>query len=139
AVVLLLGVLLLSYFVGRSYAAQVYMNESNKAAVNDDAVRTYELQQRAIALNPYLDIFRRRYAMTNILIAIAISNRTDATEQDRQQVSELLQQSIREARAATMLDPGDSQNWLTLAQIYEQMIGATDEAVQWAIQSYVSA
>ncbi len=139
AIAFLLGALLLSYFVGQSYAAQVYMNESNKAAMKNDAVKTYELQQQAIVLNPYLDSFRRRYAMTNMLIAIAISNRADATEQDQQQISELLQQSIREARAATMLDPGDSQNWLTLAQIYEQMIGVTDEAVQWAIQSYVSA
>lgn len=77
--------------------------------------------------------------MTNLLIAIALSNKVDATEQNQQQVGELLQQAIREAQAATMLDPGDTNNWITLATIYENMIGATDEAPEWAVQAYVRA
>ncbi len=139
AVVLLIGTITLTYLTGRTYAAQYYLNEANKAALQDDAVRTYQLQQRAIAMNPYLDIFRRQYSMTNLLIAIALSNKVDATEQNQQQVGELLQQAIREAQAATMLDPGDTNNWITLATIYENMIGATDEAPEWAVQAYVRA
>jgi cytochrome c-type biogenesis protein CcmH/NrfG len=74
-----------------------------------------------------------------MLIAIAVSNKVDATQEDQNQVGQLLQQAIREARAATILDPGDVENWLTLAQIYQNMNGVADEAVDWTIQSYVSA
>lgn len=137
--VLLVGLVSLTYFVGRSYAAQVLMNESSKAILDNDAVSAYQQQQAAVKLNPYLDQHRRRYAATNMLIAIAISNKVDMSESDQQQVTQLIQQAIREARAATLLDPGDVENWLTLAQIYENMIGATPDAVNWAIQSYVRA
>lgn len=136
---LLIGLVTLAYFTGRTYAAHVLMNESSKAVAREDVVGTYEKQQQAVQLNPYLDVLRRRYAATNMLIAIAISNKTDATEADQEQVGQLLQQAIREARAATLLDPGDVENWITLAQIYENMTGATEEALQWAVQSYVSA
>lgn len=137
--VLMVGLIALAYMTGRTYAAQVLMNESSKALAKEDAVGTYEKQQEAVKLNPYLDILRRRYAATNMLIAIALSNKADATEADKEQVGQLLQQAIREARVATILDPGDVENWLTLAQIYENMTGATQDAVQWAVQSYVSA
>lgn len=139
AAVLLIGLIALAYFTGRTYAAHVLMNESSKAVAREDVVGTYEKQQAAVQLNPYLDVLRRRYAATNMLIAIAVSNKADATEADQEQVGQLLQQAIREARAATLLDPGDVENWLTLAQIYENMTGATEEAAQWAVQSYVSA
>lgn len=139
AALLLVGAIFLTYLTGRTYAAFYYMNEAAKAALRDDAVTTYETQRRAVALNPYLDTFRRQYSLTNLLIAIALSNKVDATDQDKQQVTALLQQSINEARAATILDPGDTNNWLMLARIYENMIGATDEAENWAIQAYVNA
>lgn len=139
AALLLIGIITLTYFVGRTYAAHVLMNESSKAVVQEDVVSAYQAQQRAVQLNPYLDTFRRRFAATNMLIAIAISNKVDATEEDQQQVGQLLQDAIREARAATLLDPTDVENWLTLAQIYENMIGANEEATDWAVQSYVNA
>lgn len=139
AAILLVGAILLTYMVGRTYAAHFYMNESNKAAMQDDGVKVYELQQQAVRLNPYLDVFRRRYAYTNMVIAAALSNKADASEREKEQVSQLLQQAISEARAATILDPADYQNFLTLAQIYEQMMGVSEEAEQWAVQSYVAA
>jgi tetratricopeptide (TPR) repeat protein len=138
-VVLIVGLVSLAYFAGRTYAAQVLMNESSKAVARNDVLGTYQKQQAAVRLNPYLDALRRRYAATNMLIAIAVSNKVDATQEDQNQVGQLLQQAIREARAATILDPGDVENWLTLAQIYQNMNGVADEAVDWTIQSYVSA
>src|SRR5690606_17790613 len=96
--VLLVGLVSLTYFVGRSYAAQVLMNESSKAILDNDAVSAYQQQQAAVKLNPNLDQHRRRYAATNMLIAIAISNKVDMSESDQQQVTQLIQQAIREAR-----------------------------------------
>lgn len=135
----LAGVIAMFYFVGRTYAANVLIANSSKAIANNEPVKSYELQQKAIALNPYVDSFRRRYASTNMIIAIALSNKADITEEEKQQVSSLLQQAVREARAAATLDPLDSQNWINLAQIYKNMIGVSSDATDWTVQSYVTA
>ncbi|MCB9813498.1 MAG: tetratricopeptide repeat protein [Pseudomonadales bacterium] len=135
----MVGVTTLFYLTGRAYAANVVMAQSTKAIAENDLVKAYELQQKAVELNPYLDIFRRRYASTNALIAIALSNKADISDIEKEQVSSLLQQSVREARAATTLDSIESQNWASLAQIYENMIGVSTDAAQWTIQSYTSA
>ncbi len=136
---LMLALLYSTFLTGRAYAAHVQLFRSDLATAKDDAVAVYELQQSAYKLNPYLDIIRRRYATTNLLIAIALSNKADVTEAEKAQIGELLQQAIREARSATVLDPTDAQNWQVLAQIYQNMIGVTEDAPEWTVQSYVQA
>lgn len=127
------------YLVVRSLQANLLMYQSTKAAASNDIIRVYELQQKAVQLNPFIDVFRRRYSYTSAIIAIALSNKADITEAEKQQVSALLQQSVTEARAATTLDPSESQNWTNLAQIYGNLIGVSEDAVNWTVQSYVSA
>jgi len=139
AAVMVLAIGSLTYGVGRAYAAHLFTVKSIAAAQENDAVTVYNAQQRAVALNPYVDEMRRRYSSTNLIIASAIAQKTDRTEEENQQFAQLVQQSIREARAATLLDPLDTNNWTNLAQIYRSLIGVTDSADQWAIDSYVSA
>ena len=127
------------YLSGRAYAAHYYMGQAERAGSQNDAVGVYQNQMQAVTLNPYLDSFRRNWANTNMMIAAALSNKTDATEAEKEQASQLIQQVIREARSSTLLDPNDSQNWEVLAQIYSNLIGSVEEADQWATQSYVQA
>ncbi len=129
----------LAFFTGRAYAAHYHMGMSEKAAGENDGVGVYNHQMAAVNLNPYLDTFRRSWANTNIVLAAALSNKTDATEAEKEQSSQLVQQAVREARSATLLDPNDAQNWTTLAQIYSNLIGSSEEADQWAVQAYVQA
>lgn len=136
---LLLAILFLGFVSGRAYAASMASFASSKALASNDAVGVYEQQQRAVMLNPYLDVYRRQYAATNLLIATSLANKTDATEAEKEQVAQLLQQAVREAQSATLLDPLDVQNWAVLAQIYQNMIGAVEEADQYAVQAYVQA
>ncbi len=137
--IVMLALVYVIFLTGRAYAAHVQLFRSDLAASQDKAVEVYELQQAAVRYNPYLDLFRRRYAGTNLLIAIALSNKADLTDAEKEQIPELLQQAIREARGATLLDPTDTQNWQILAQIYQNMIGVTDDAQEWTVQSYVQA
>lgn len=137
--VLLITIVALGYMAGRSYAASMASFASNTALAENDAVAVYEKQQRAVALNPYLDVYRRQYAATNLLIAMSLSQKTDATEAEQEQVAQLLQQAVREAQSATLLDQYDVQNWAILAQIYQNMVGAVEQADQFAVQAYVQA
>lgn len=136
---LLLGIGVLTYFVGRAYAAELMSQKGNVAAATNDGVAVYENHRRAVELNPYLDYHHRQYALTNMLIAVSLSNKADITEEEQTQVGNLLQQAVREAQSATTLDPTDVQNWAVLAQIYQNMVGVTPDAEQWTTQSYVSA
>ncbi len=135
----LIAVVAVGYFLGRSAQANIVMAQSTQAIAANDVVKAYDLQQKAITLNPYYDVFRRRYSATSALIAVALSNKADITEAEKQQVSALLQQSVTEARAATTLDGSESQNWSNLAQIYNNLVGVSEDAVNWTIQSYVTA
>jgi tetratricopeptide (TPR) repeat protein len=107
--------------------------------IENRLVDSYRLQQQASQLNPYIDSTRRRYASTNLAIAVALSNKTDITETERAQVNQLIQQAIREARAASVISPGNSQNWRVLGTIYQNLIGVADSADQWTINTYVTA
>ncbi len=127
------------YFVGRAYAASVAFFDSAKAAEAEDIVTAYEKQQQAVTLNPYLDSYRRQYAITNLTIASALAQKTDITEAEKEQVGQLLQQAVREARSAVLLDPLDAQNTIVLAQVYQNMIGAAEQAEEFALQAYVQS
>ncbi len=135
-VVISLGVGLL---LGRSYVTFYYFNQANKALAKNDAVKAYQYMTRATTLNPYMDVIRRQRAMLNLALATALANKAEPTDDDKQQIANLLQQATTEAKAATILDPNDWMNWYTLAQVYQKMIGAAKDADQWAVQSYIKA
>ncbi len=138
-VIMFLATSTLLYFTAQTYLANTMMMKSSIALADNKIVQAYELQKQAIAKNPYLDSFRRDYSNTNLNIAIALSNKADITDQEKQQVSVLLRQSIKEAKAGTTLDPMKSSNWVNLAQIYNNLIGTSDDAVSWTVQTYITA
>lgn len=127
------------YGLGRSYYSLVVSRQANLAAAKDDALALYQARQRSVQLMPYLDSFRRAYAITNVIIASGLANAENATNEQKTQVGELLQQAVREARAAVYLDPSDADNWAVLAQVYQAMIGVAEDAEQWTVQAFLSA
>jgi len=133
------GLILLTYCTGKAYASQYLMFEAQKAALDNKGVELYNKQTQAKQLNPYNDGIRRAYAITNLRIAEALSNKADITDQEKQQVSQLLQQAVNEARAAIAIDPSVATNHSNLAGIYENLIGSVEEADQWAVNSYTQA
>lgn len=136
---LLVMVGVLGYTTLRAYSAHVFAQQANRAAEANDGVGLYTLRQKAVTANPYLDSLRRDYAIANLLIASALANKADITDQEKEQVSALLQQAVQEARAATVLDPSDTLNWQVLAQVYQNLIGVAEDADQWTVQAYVKA
>jgi len=135
------GALILAISAGliRGFWATHLIFRSALAMQKNNAVEVYNLQQRATQLNPYSDTYRRQYALTNIQIAAALSNKANATTEEQQQVTELIQQAIREARAATLIGADDTKNWQVLGQIYRNLIGVASDANQWATSTYAQA
>jgi len=136
---LLVGLLILTFFTAKAYLSFHQLYLAAKAFVANDVVTAYNHQMQAVSLNPYLDSTRREYALTNLDIAIALSNKSDITEEEQKQVSQLVSQAIRDAQDAIALDQNNSQNWLVLAQIYQNLINSDETATQYTIDAYVSA
>ena len=128
-----------AYGLGRATMANTAVFAANKAGQANKITEMYQLQQQAVALNPYLASYRRRYALTNLSIATALSNKADLTEQEQANILQLIQQAIREGRAAAQLQPADVRNWQILAQVYNNLAGVAQGADQWAVNSYVQA
>ncbi|MBD3279270.1 MAG: tetratricopeptide repeat protein [Candidatus Pacebacteria bacterium] len=136
---LLLTTLALAYGLGRSYLAFYQLYQAQQAALNNNLVMTYNHHRQAVKLNPYIDGLRRSYALVNLQLAQTLANKTELTDQDKQQITQLISQAIREAKAATLLDESDSQNWTILAEVYQNIINTADGADQWTVESYVQA
>lgn len=138
-VIFLGGVFYLSFLVGKAYASFYRLQQANIALANNDAVGVYDNQRIARELNPYIDSIQSSYAFTNMQIALALSEKTDITDEEKEQASILIQQALDSARNATVLEPNNSQNWLILAQIYRNLIGSIEGADQWTVNSFVRA
>jgi len=127
------------YFAGRAYAAEITFKQALDAAAANDGVKTYDLQRQAIMQNPYLPRYRRAYAATNLALANSLSTNKNLTDQDKQQIAQLVQQSIREAKIAVSMEPANVTNWESLALIYRSLINAAQGADQWTVAAMAQA
>lgn len=138
--ILLLFPLIISAFVlflaNRVYIADMYYKTSLDAIAQNNGDATYAAQSQAIKLNPYSDIYRRGFSQTNLSIANAISAKKTVSDQDKQNIPRLIQQSINDAKSAVLLNRLSIVNWYNLATIYSAIIGFANGAEQSSIQAY---
>ncbi|MEO0087787.1 MAG: tetratricopeptide repeat protein [candidate division WOR-3 bacterium] len=130
------------WFAGRAYAGEIYFQKSLKALAKNDGLKTYNFQRQAIAFNPRRTDFHLAFSQTNWALAQSISQNPPSgqlTDQDRQNITQLIQQAINEAKIATSLRPNNSACWENLASIYRNLINLAQGADQWAITAYQQA
>lgn len=127
------------FTTGKVALAYHWLHRGSVSISQNDAYAAYEHHQQAKNLAPELDFIRRNSAALNLQLAVALSNKADISSVEQEQVLQLVNQAIREARAAVILDPANYQNWLMLAQIYLQLIDTTDQAFQEAFNALAKA
>lgn len=131
--------LLTFYWQGRTWMADYYFRQSLLAAQKNQGAETYNLQIKAIKLNPYNENYRISYSNTSLALANSLAGQTDLTDQEKANINQLISQSIREAKAVTTLNPQISHYWINLANIYRNIINVADGAEQWAVSAYLQA
>jgi tetratricopeptide (TPR) repeat protein len=137
-----LGVLLIIaifYLRGRGWLAENSFKQSLDATQANQGINTYNLQIKAISLNPYAEEYHLTYSQTNFLLANSLASQKDISDQDKENVSLLISQSIREAKLAINLNPQTSQYWINLAGLYRNIIPVAQDAQNWAVSSYQQA
>ncbi len=127
------------FFGGKAYAAEVSFKQALDAAAKNDGLATYNLERQAILQNAYVPRYRRAYAATNLALANSIAANKNLTDQDKQNVAQLIQQAIREAKVAASLEPENVNNWENLTLIYRSLINAAQGADQWTVAALSQA
>lgn len=141
-VMLIIGCLLVGtafYFAGRAWMAEASFKNSLDHLTANRGVETYNAQIQAIKLNSRQVDFRIAYSQVNFGLANSLAQKAPLTDQDRANISQLIQQAIREAKAATVLNPTNSATWENLANLYRNLINFAQDADQWAIAAYQQA
>lgn len=131
------------YFLGRAYAAEVFMRRSLDAVVINDLNKLYSNQRSAVILNPYIESYRIIFSQTNLFIAGQLFNQSvtnrNITSENKQAITQSIQAAINEAKAAVALNQEKASNWENLGRVYASVIEAADGADAWAISSYQRA
>lgn len=141
-----LGLVLFAFFFGGKFAVADYHHRValNAVSQNQGGIAYNELVI-AEKLNPVSDLYRIDLAQTNFVLANAIASAKGPTEaspagsltdQDKQNIQVLLQQSVAEGRNATALNPRSALNWEILGLLYRQIAGVAQNALVFSLDSY---
>lgn len=138
------------YFLGRSYASELYFKKALDGFAQNNAKTVYDNIRQAIILNPYIERYRINFSQVNLLIANNIAAKAgqtqgkdgkpyELTENDRQNITQAIQAAINEAKAAVTLNPQKASNWENLAVVYRNIINTAQGADVWTISAYQRA
>lgn len=105
----------------------------------NNGMKAYETLNKIISINPYSDRYHTTSAEISMAVANSVAKNQDITEEEKKTVSELVQQSIRETKAAVSLNQQKSANWERLGNIYSSVATFAKDADIFAIQSYGQA
>ncbi|MBI2018941.1 O-antigen ligase family protein [Candidatus Daviesbacteria bacterium] len=134
-----------AFFAGRFTLADYHHRKAVNAVAQNNGVLAYNELVASEKLNPYNDLYRTDLAQVNFALANAIAlakGPTEAspggslTDQDKQNIQVLLQQSINEARNAVTLSPKSAINWEVLGLLYRQISGVAQNALVFSLDSY---
>lgn len=135
----IIGVIIIGIVATRGFLAEYYFTKSINALANNDAQNTYSLMVQAINLNPQVDRYHASFSQVNFLLANAIAQKKDITDQDRTNIANLIQQSIQEGKASVSTNPNRSGNWENLARIYESITPFAQGADTFALSTFAQA
>ena len=123
----------------RGYIAEIYFQNALRSAAANQGKGTYDNLIAAMRTNPYRDSYRVAYSQTNLLLANTAAAKQELTPEDRNTITQLIQQSIREAKNAVSLNPVKVTNVENLANVYRNLVNFAQGADVWTVASYRQA
>lgn len=127
------------YGLFRVYQAELHFQKALLAAAENQGKPTYDNLLAAMRANPFKDSYRVAYSQTNLLIANSSATQENLTNEDRQTITTLIQQAIREAKNAVALNPTKVTNVENLAAVYRNLVSFAEGADVWTVASYRQA
>lgn len=130
----------ISYIGVRSYIAEVYFAMGTRMASALDFQNGINYQVKAIRTNGSRSQYYNGLVGTYLRAAMIVSSKENASEEDKKLAIDLLTEAIRTSTEVTeVINPLSAVNWETRAQVYSTLLGAAQNADQWAIAAYNEA
>ncbi len=101
--------------------------------------QAYNYLQQALKTNPKVDRYHISYAQLNLALADSIARKEKPTDEDRNTITQLIQESIQAGKNGVSLNTTRAENWTALAQIYNTIRPMAENSDQFAIQTYTQA
>ncbi len=146
---LLLGIVVFvggGYLLVRAYSSEIMFN---KALKTNNLKDVYGFMREAVIENPYYEKYRSNFAQVNLLIANNIAQsaqqaaakdpKQQLSEQQRQTISQAIQDAIKEGQAVVSLNNQKAANWALLGAIYQNIINVAQGADSWTVSAYQRA
>ncbi|MDO8505845.1 MAG: tetratricopeptide repeat protein [bacterium] len=135
-IVLLAILLVLTIYLGRFYAGEVYFLQGARASTQQQGEKAIASFARAATINPKQ--LRYVLALTQVQFQSAVQESQKQTP-DIARAGRLISGAVSSARRATELAPGSAAAWEQLGGLYGQVVGLAPEAREWAIAAYGQA
>ena len=135
---LIIGVIVFFYFGAKTVSAEYYFKQALDAVNRNDAKTAYEKIAKAIQRNPKVDRYHASVAQLDFLVAQSIAQKKEGekiTDDEKNTISQLIQESITEGKNAVSLNPQRADNWELLGNLYRQIMAFAQGADQFAIQA----
>lgn len=127
------------YTSSRVYRAELLMRRAQQALSENQAQTLYDSITGALALVPEMTSYHTSFSQVNLTLASSLSQKDTLSDQDRAQITTLVQRAIEEGRIAARLRPNYFSTWQNLGQIYRNLINVAGGAEKFAIDYYAQA
>lgn len=128
-----------SYKIYNIALAEYHYSKGLKSLSQNKAKETYDSLKKSIALNSKVDRYHRALSSVNLGIANSLAKNEGISDQDKEKITLIIQESINEAKAAIAVNNRSSENWQLLGKTYYLLIPLAKGAGQFAIDSYKEA
>lgn len=139
ALILLATSIYSGYHSYKVYAAELSMRNAQKYLEQNDAEGVYTHHSRAVALVPTMTNYRVSFSQINLTLASNLSQQESLSDQQREQVTILVQRAIDQARTSVQLQPSNFTVWQNLGNIYRNLINVAQGSENFAVQYYAQA
>jgi len=135
------------YGLFRWHKSEQFLYQSIKSAETGNGTETFLLIEQALKANPTSPAYHSMMGQTALLLAEGVmksapvdsERKQNLTNDDKTLLTNLVGRSIQEGKLAITLSPTNVTYWVTIAGIYQGLIGMAKDADMWAIASYQKA
>lgn len=127
------------FWGGKIYWGEVIYKRALDAVLKNDGKAVYELLVAAVNQNPRVARYHTSLAQTDLAIVNNIATKEEITDQDRKNISSLVQQAIEQGKIAVSLNPFLSINWEVLGGIYRALMPIAQGSGDLAVATYTQA
>ncbi len=138
--VIILGLVSTALVYGFKLSSAEYSYTKAIASINKGDNKTaYSMLVKAININPKSDRYHLSLSQMDIALVSIFVKSKNLTENDKNTITQLIQQAIAEAKNAVALNPQKVANWENLARVYRSIMPFADNAGNFATQTYTQA